>query len=113
MSKGELQIKPRRIVESIGETAVRTHEETNVITDQAQGMVQNLYCRMMQLLFKGLFQSTPEWFQRCLTTLYEKGRQYPLIVDFSRSFIVFFAVPFALFILWSIGSMLVSGILRM
>ncbi|RIA90538.1 hypothetical protein C1645_876047 [Glomus cerebriforme] len=112
MAEGETSIKQdetttmsRRTMESIKEPTVRKHEETSVITNQ----VQNLYDRMMRLS-RDLFQSTPKWFQECSTTLYENGRQYSLIVDFSRSFIVFFAVPFVLFISWSIGSILFSGI---
>ncbi|GBB86280.1 hypothetical protein RclHR1_01270026 [Rhizophagus clarus] len=107
-----LGVTTRRIMESIGETVVRTHEETRVIkviTNKVHEMVQNLYCLLIQF-FRDLFQITPRWFQICLTMLYEKGRQYPLIVDFFRSFIVFFAVPLTLFLSWSIGSILLSGI---
>lgn len=107
-----LGVKTRRIMESFGETIVRTHEETRairVITNQVQRMVQNLYYRVIRS-FKDLFQITPRWFQICLMILYEKGRQYPPIVDFFRSFIIFFVIPFTLFISWSIGSILFSGI---
>jgi hypothetical protein len=108
----KLGVMKRRTIESIEGTVVRTHEKTSVIrviTNQVQGMVQNLYSRVMRF-FRELFQRTPRWFQICLIILYEKGRKYPPIVDFFRSFIVFFAVPFTLFISWSIGSVLFSGI---
>ncbi|UZO25064.1 uncharacterized protein OCT59_017348 [Rhizophagus irregularis] len=107
-----LGVKTRRIMESFGETIVRTHEETRairVITNRVQRMVQNLYYRVIRS-FKDIFQSTPRWFRICLMILYEKGRQYPPIVDFFRSFIIFFLIPFTLFISWSIGSILFSGI---
>src|ERR1043165_9903334 len=122
MSEGEPSIKQgettkfgvtRRIMESIGDTAVRVYEETSVKSSKVQRMIQNsyLYDRMM-ILFRDLFQSAPKWFQEYSVTLYEKGRHYPPMVDFLHSFILFFAVPFALFILWCIGSILCFGIAR-
>jgi hypothetical protein len=122
MSEGEPSIKQgettklgvtRRIMESTGDTAVTVYEETSVKANKAQVMIQNsyLYDRMMRL-FRDLFQSTPKWFQEYSMALYEKGRQYPPVIDFFHSFILFFAVPFTLFILWCIGSILCSGIAR-
>jgi hypothetical protein len=104
----------RRIMESIGDTAVRVYEETSVKASKVQVTIQNSYLYdRMTCLFRDLFQSTPKWFQEYSVALYEKGRHYPPIVDFFHSFILFFAIPFALFILWCIGSILCYGIARM
>ncbi|CAG8532750.1 2098_t:CDS:2 [Funneliformis mosseae] len=83
---------------------------TTIQRVKTQGIIQTFYDDMMHTI-KDLFRYTPTWFQKYSMELYEEYRQYQPIVDFFRFFIIFSVVPLILFMLWSVGSIFISGVI--
>ncbi|RGB22500.1 hypothetical protein C1646_730476 [Rhizophagus diaphanus] len=71
----------------------------NPITQLLKGVGYLVYVRM------------PTWVQHILNRAYEIASGYKFLVDFSVVFSLLFAMPFTIFLIWSIGSLVVTMVL--
>lgn len=53
----------------------------------------------------------PTWVQHILNRAYEIASGYKFLVEFSTVFSLLFAMPFTIFLIWSIGSLIVTMVL--